>query len=115
MRLFIMFITSILLGGCITASSGGSGEMASGQPIIGKWEHDPSKQENYVTLISPTGWSCFGAYEGGTVAGNEAITTVPLECTNGTSGKIVLSLGRKLVGAFVLSEGQTGRITFFDS
>ncbi len=102
----------LFLTGCISVSSGGSGAMSNGQPIVGKWEHDPQKQEYYVTLISPTGWSCSGEYAGGAIAGNKTITNVPLKCNDGRSGEILLSFGQKLVGAFKLSDGQTGSITF---
>lgn len=95
-------------------STGGAGQMADGHPIAGTLTVDQMNGNNSAQISSPGGWQCTGNFGKNPNPGS-MIRTVPLTCTNGATGSLILTgnqMQNQVVGSFQLSNGSSGQVTF---
>lgn len=110
----LAFCSVTIFSGCVPVSTGGAGTTSGGEPIAGTITSDSLRGENNVKIISPAGWTCesdFGVSE----TQGTMVRTVPLECTNGARGTLVLTgnqFQQQIVGSFKLTNGESGQVRF---
>lgn len=95
-------------------STGGAGQMADGRPIGGTLTVDQVNRSNVAQISSPEGWQCSSSFGPSSTPGS-MIRTVPLTCTNGATGNLLLTgnqMQNQIVGSFQLSNGSSGQVTF---
>lgn len=100
------------LAGCVE-STGGAGQTSRGDPVAGSLSFDHATQMFDVGLHSPRGWVCNAQFKR---SGQDLkIRTVPLSCSDGRTGNLVLTSNQfqgQIVGAFTLSNGESGQVVF---
>ena len=116
MRIILAISAALALSACAQAT-GGAGTTARGEPLAGQIFVDPAAGTNRVDITSPGRWTCssqFGRAEN--TPNNPSMTrTVPLTCSNGATGQLVLTgnqFQQQIVGSFRLSNGESGQVTF---
>jgi hypothetical protein len=98
---------------CVPVSTGGAGSLSNGEPINGTVSVNASRDQFDFALLSPRGWQCNGT--AGRAASPTAVRTIPLSCSNGASGNLVVTMNQfadQMAGSFALSNGITGQVTF---
>ena len=114
MRNFGLFAGIVfIVSACGEFHTGGAGTMSDGKPISATATADQLNGIYTFSLISPEGWSCTGSVGNATSA--TAVRTVPLSCSNGAQGNLVLTMNQfadQLAGTFALSNGRTGQVKF---
>ena len=101
----------LALSACAQQTAG-AGQTSDGRPLSGHVSFTPVDQMWDVDVVSPAGWTCNTNFEGG---GGRVITSQPLECDDGRSGTITLTLNQiqnQMVGSFELEDGESGQVTF---
>lgn len=106
------FICAAVLGGCV-AHTGGGGQLSDGRPISGTVTRDYQTNEYTFQLLSPEGWTCSGTR--GPSQSPTAAVSIPLSCTNGAKGNMILTMNQfadEAIGSFALNNGATGSVKF---
>lgn len=110
MRRFLL-LSLLPLAACAQINTGGVGTLSTGEPISAELNLDDMSRRNSITLLSPSGWSCNGAFPT-----QQTVTrTVPLNCSNGATGQIILTANQiagQVGGTFALTNGVSGQVTF---
>lgn len=104
----------LIVTACGPTTTGGGGQLSDGKPVSGVLTGDVVRNEFSAKIISPKGWSCTSSTGKPHDDGGSSLT-VPMHCTNSVTGTIVLTGNRaqkQIVGAFHLSSGKTGQVTF---
>lgn len=102
----------LAVAGCVE-STGGAGLTKSGEPVAGKLALNYQTRMFDVEIQSPKGWKCTSQFEQS--GQNMRIRTVPLTCSDGRRGNLVLTSNQyqgQAVGSFTLSNGESGQVTF---
>ena len=106
-------LVSVAIAACAPMQTGGAGQMSNGEPIAATLSADPMNGTYTFALISPEGWQCSGSV--GNSPTPTAVRTVPLACTNGAKGNLVVTMNQfadQLAGSFKLSNGKSGQVRF---
>lgn len=112
-RIAISALAFLALVSCGEMHTGGAGQLSDGRPISGTVTRDLSKNLYTFTILSPDGWQCSGTK--GPSAQPTAVVSIPLECTNGATGNMLLTMNQyadEAVATFSLSNGRTGSVKF---
>ena len=112
-KLIISVMFAATLSACGQVHTGGAGQLSDGKPVSGTVTRDFAKNEYTFSIMSPDGWSCSG--KRGPSATPTAVVEIPLACSNGASGRMLLTMNQfkdQAVGTFSLSSGATGSVTF---
>ena len=112
-RAIACFILATALAACGPNTTGGSGALSDGTPVIGTLTGSISEARSEVVVSSPGRWSCQGGYTHADF--NGTTTQVPLKCDNGATGTgaiVFQKFQANFVMAFSLSSGETGQVTF---
>lgn len=75
---------------------------------------DPMGKTHQALITSPAGWQCTSTF-GQSPSPGSMIRTVPLTCTDGATGSLLLTGNQQqqqIVGSFQLSNGRSGQVTF---
>lgn len=113
MKAFYLLTAAAILAGCATIQEGGAGQTKSGDPVTGLYQFDQATKMFDISVISPRGWTCDANFKQSNQP--KAVRSVPLTCSNGATGNLVMSANRtqgQAVGSFQLSNGEAGQIIF---
>jgi len=113
MRIVLAGLAAASLVGCVKEQYGGAGQTSEGAPLAGHLELDHGTQMFNVSIQSPKGWTCNSEFKHS--GQNLQIRTVPLTCSNGQSGNLIMTrnaIQHQLVGSFSLRNGESGRVIF---
>lgn len=105
----------LALAGCLgSLRYAGSGQLSDGSPVAGLAANNLDTGVKTITITSPAGWECKAEYQ---KANGDGLYqgTVPLKCSDGATGTLILSNNRvqqQMVGSFKLSNGKTGQVVF---
>ena len=104
------------LSACTPISVGSAGEMSDGSPVSATITVDNMNSVAEVRLLSPQGWTCTSGKVDFLPAGQkQAYRQMPLTCSNGAKGNLILTLDQfadQASGTFSLSNGKSGSVTF---
>ena len=107
---FLLFALAAL--SACEATRGGSGMLTSGEPVIGELFLDQGTQGIKITSVD--GWSCSGTLTSAQARDTVAsVFPVPLTCSNGLTGRALVSVDRMTTNAdinFRLSDGKAGSV-----
>lgn len=109
-------IAALAAAACLAAcidSTGGSGLTKSGDPVAARMDYNPQTSMFDISIHSPKGWTCAATFKKSNQ--NMKVRTVPLTCTDGRNGNLVMSANQyqgQAVGSFALSDGESGQVTF---
>lgn len=113
LRNLALLATLSTLAACGPNTTGGSGQLSDGTPLIGTLTGSISEARSDLTVSSPGRWTCKGSY---THAAFDGTTTkVPLTCDNGLTGTgtvVFQKFAASFVMAFSLSSSERGQVTF---
>lgn len=104
---------ALVLAACAPMQTGGSGTLSDGKPIAATIIADVMNGQYTFNLISPEGWTCNGTV--GNAPATTAVRTVPLSCSNGATGNLVVTANQfadQVTGSFSLSNGKSGQVKF---
>jgi hypothetical protein len=105
-------LSAILLSACTLYAPEGDGTLSNGDPIFFRSSFNTSTDQFKHVIVGPTGWKCTGRH-GHT---DQDVLTIPLKCSNGATGVLVLKYDKEqdelTRGSFKLSNGTTGQLKY---
>ncbi len=108
-----LLISPLLILSACSGGVGGAGQLSNGEPIAGSVIGEMPSGRTIVEVASPAGWTCRSVVTD--QAGNGISVTVPITCSNGRNGTMILTMNniqKTLYGSFRLDNGLTGQISF---
>ena len=111
---YLLAISACVAVSACEASRGGAGQTTRGEPLVAEIWQNENLQQGY-TITSINGWSCQGILSKEQRNDiTKSVVAVPLTCSNGVTGKSLVSVDR-LKGEvdinFRLSNGKVGSVS----
>ncbi|OJY33184.1 MAG: hypothetical protein BGP11_05530 [Rhodobacterales bacterium 65-51] len=110
-------IAATLLAACST-QLGGDGQLSNGEPLSVLMQVDMNAVDAVTTLdiVSLDGWSCKTVIRSADQPAQVGVRqSFPMKCSDGATGTILMTqdnIQKRMHGAFKLSNGRSGRVTF---